>query len=417
MLSVDEARDRILSRITPLEPIDVELLDALDMVLAADLVSGVDLPPFHNSAMDGYALRSIETKPASPSNPVRFLVRGESAAGHPADQSVTPSTAVRIMTGAPIPEGADAVVRFEDVRVLNRGSGSDQVPRSNLMIELTSPCRDGQNVRNAGEDVQAGDIVLDRGAVIGPAQIGLLAALNVQRVSVIRRPVVAILATGDELVGLGADLKPGQIRDSNSLLIVGMVRRAGGEARSLGIAHDSEHDIRSNIHSAAEADLIVTCGGVSVGDFDVVKNVLQQEGQIDLWQVGIKPGKPMAFGSVGGTPLLGLPGNPVAAAVTFSQFGRPIIRRMLGMRVLAARRLTARLEHDVLNRGGRRNFVRGIVRQAEDEFTVAPVSRQGSGSLSGLALANCYIVCDENLDFFPAGSMIEIELIDMEQSI
>ncbi len=417
MLSVDEARARILSKISPLEPIDVDLSDSLGMILAADVLADVELPPFSNSAMDGYALRSIETQSASPSSPVSFIVRGESAAGHPADETVSPNTAVRIMTGAPIPEGADAVVRFEDVRVVNADLESDEGPDPNLMIELTSPCRDGQNVRRAGEDVQVGDRALDREAVIGPAQIGLLAALNVQRVSVIRRPVVAILATGDELVGLGPALSPGQIRDSNSYLIAAMVRRAGAEARALGIARDSEHDIRYNIRQATKADLIVTCGGVSVGDFDVVKNVLQQEGQIDLWQVGIKPGKPLAFGSVGGTPLLGLPGNPVAAAVTFSQFGRPIVRRMLGMRELGARRLKARLEYDVSNQGGRRNFVRGLVRRLGDEFSVGPVSRQGSGSLSGLARANCYIVCDENVGFIPAGSMVEIELIDMEQAI
>ncbi len=415
MLSVDEARDRILSHISPLEPVAAALLDALGLVLAEDIIARVDLPPFDNSAMDGYALRWEDTLHASPSAPVRLMVCGESAAGHPIQLEVNTGETVRIMTGALIPRGANAVVQFEAVRILTPSDAPAPVDHSAEIVEFCSPCEEWQNVRRAGEDVTSGSRVLTAGTLIGPHQIGLLAALNISLISVIRRPLVAILSTGDELVDLGPELRPGQIRDSNSYLIAAMVRQAGGVPRLLGIAGDSEDDIRRTIQQAEGADLIVTCGGVSVGDFDMVKDVLQQRGEIELWQVGIKPGKPMAFGFIGDTPLLGLPGNPVAAAVTFSQFGRPMVQRMLGTQHASDRRLEARLDADVWNHGGRRNFVRGNVRRVKGELRVTPVPQQGSGALLGLARANCYIVCDENLEHLLLGSPVDVELFEEER--
>ncbi|MGA7672227.1 MAG: gephyrin-like molybdotransferase Glp [Nitrolancea sp.] len=414
MLSVDEARDRILSHICPLEPTKLDLLEALGLVLAKAVIADVNLPPFRNSAMDGYAVRWEDLRGASGSTPVRLDVRGESVAGHPAEMRVEPETAVRIMTGAPVPEGATAVVRFEDVRLIDRHRESEDPNSEPMSIELITPCVEWQNVRQAGEDVSSGSRVLERGIVLGPAQLGLLAALNHEQVTVIRRPVVAVLSTGDEVVPIGPELRPGQVRDSNSVLIAAMIRRAGASPRLLGIARDSEHDIKCKICEGQTADLIVTCGGVSVGDFDLVKNVLQREGAIELWQVGIKPGKPMAYGFIGETPLLGLPGNPVAAAVTFSQFGIPIIRRMLGMPYVVTSNMKARLGTELWNLGGRRNFVRAVARREGEELLVSPVPGQGSGSLAGLARANCFIVCAEDIEYVPAGSTVEIEMIDHE---
>ena len=315
------------------------------------------------------------------------------------------------MTGAPMPQGADSVVRFEDVEsastVTEPSPGS-----SDDSIMVTRSVTPQQNVRWAGEDVSRGSVPLTRGTVIGPAHIALLAALNRASVKVIRRPRIAILATGDEIVEPGPALKPGQVRNSNTYLLAAMTRQFGGIPTVVGIARDSEHDIIAKLHECREADLLVTSGGVSVGDFDVVKQVLRREGRVDLWQVRIKPGKPMAFGRVGEIPVLGLPGNPVAAAVSFAQFGRPVIRLMLGLNDTEPSMMTARLEGDIQNPGNRRFFVRGVVQVRGDSAVVRPIEHQGSGALSGLAQANCYIVIPEDQGFVAAGMTVNVEPID-----
>ncbi|HEX7102360.1 MAG TPA: gephyrin-like molybdotransferase Glp [Nitrolancea sp.] len=412
MLSVDEARARILSAFTPLPPVRLRLLDALGLVLAEDIQSPVNIPPFRNSAMDGFALFARETERTTPESPRTLRVSGEIAAGQAPTSELVPGTAMRIMTGAPLPAGADAVIRFEDVIEIGQTGASSDNASSNARIELSRAVRVSENVREAGEDVVAGSTVLTAGTVIGPMQIGLLAAVGLAEVSVVRRPVVAILSTGNEVVEAGNELGPAQIRNSNGPMLAAMARQFGGEPRQLGIALDSEAALRERLSESGEADLLVTSGGVSVGDFDVVKQVLQRDGRIDLWQVRMKPGKPLAFGLMGGTPLLGLPGNPAAAAVAFCQFGRPAIRKMLGLSQLAPRTLRAKLAEDVENRGHRRHFVRGVIENEQGRRVVRPSSGGRGGALTGLAAANCFIVLSEECARARAGDVVDAELFD-----
>lgn len=412
MLSVDEARARILSAFSSLQPVTLPLLDALGLTLAEDIQSPINIPPFRNSAMDGFALRASGTERATAESPLTFVVSGEVAAGQSPPADLASGTAMRIMTGAPLPDGADAVIRFEEVVEHEQsGSGPTGAP-SEAHISLARVVRASENVREAGEDVRSGTTVVTAGTVVGPMLVGLLAAIGRSTVRVVRRPVVAILSTGDEVVEAGTDLGPAQIRNSNGPMLAAMTRQFGGEPRQLGIALDSEAAIRERLSASGEADLLVTSGGVSVGDFDVVKQVLQCDGRIDLWQVRMKPGKPLAFGSLGGTPLLGLPGNPAAAAVAFSQFGRPAIRKMLGLSRLAARIMRARLASDIENRGSRRHFVRGVIQIERGDRVVRPSAGGKGGALTGLAAANCFIILAEECDRARAGDFVEVELFD-----
>jgi molybdopterin molybdotransferase len=404
MLSVDEARARILSAFSPLQPVTLPLLDALGLVLAEDIQSPINIPPFRNSAMDGFALRAGDTVPATPASPLTFAVRGEIAAGQAPSSALAPGTAMRIMTGAPLPQGADAVVRFEEVIEHDTTMGD--------RISISRAARVAENVREAGEDVVAGMTVVTAGTAISPMLVGLLAAIGRSTVRVVRRPIVAILSTGDEVVDAGVDLGPAQIRNSNGPMLAALARQFGAEPRQLGIALDSEAAIRERLSASGEADLLVTSGGVSVGDFDVVKQVLQRDGRIDLWQVRMKPGKPLAFGSLGTTPLLGLPGNPAAAAVAFSQFGRPAIRTMLGLSRVAPRIVRARLDTAIENRGNRRHFVRGVIRIEQNDRVVRPAGSGKGGALSGLAEANCFIIVPEDCERALSDECVDVELFE-----
>ncbi len=326
LIGVNEALARVLAGCRPLPAEESPLLDALGRVLAEDVVADLDVPPFRNSAMDGYAVRSADLAGAGPERPVRLLVIADSPAGYAPSARVEPGTAVRIMTGAPLPPGADTVVRFEETseadepRAIARESAEPRL----VGIRVAQPA--WVNVREAGEDVRRSETVLRAGTVLRPAELGVLASLNRATALVHRRPTVAILATGDEVVEPGRDLRPGQIRDSNSYALAGLVLKYGGVPHLLGAARDETADLREKLERGRHADLIISSGGVSVGDYDLVKDVLRSAGRIDLWQVRMKPGKPLAFGRLGGRPFLGLPGNPVAAYVSFELFGRPLLR-------------------------------------------------------------------------------------------
>lgn len=413
MLGVDEARERILAAVRPLEPSDIPLLDALGLVLAADIVSSVNIPPFRNSAMDGYAVRAKDTASASSGQPVQLTVIGELAAGYPPEVTVEAGQAVRIMTGAAMPAGADAVVRFEET---DEGDAHD-TGQARGVVQIRRQAEPWDNVRAAGEDVQAGTTVLMSGTILRPGEIGVLASLNQASVRIHRRPRVGILSTGDEVIGLGPELRPGQIRDANSYTLAAMVKRYGGEPVVLGVARDTVDDLRSKLGTALGVDLLVTSGGVSLGDYDMVKRVLQAEGEIGLWQVRIKPGKPLAFGRIGGTPLLGLPGNPVAAFVAFEQFGRPAILKMLGRIDWQPPVVKARLLTDQENRGQRRHFVRGILERRGDEYVVGPSGSQGSAVLTSVARANCLIVVPESWEYAEAGAILDVQLLDTDWTL
>jgi molybdopterin molybdotransferase len=406
MLSVDEARQRILTSISPREPEPVALDQCHGLVLAQDVVAASPVPPFRNSAMDGFAVRFEDVISATYESPVCLRVVANLAAGRAPDRIVGTGEAIRIMTGAAMPEGADTVVRFEETNDPSVTQNSDENHESYVQVKR-SPKR-GENVREAGEDIAAGECVLRWGTLIDASAQGVLAASNHPMVQVIRPPKVGILATGDEVVDPGEPISPGQIRNSNNYMLAGLVRESGGIPEILGIARDTATDIRESLNNAREFDLILTSGGVSLGDYDVVKDVLQAEGSIDLWQVRIKPGKPMAFGHIGDVPLIGLPGNPVAAFVAFLQFGTPAIRKMRGLKDAPEVTKRARLLCEHENRGHRRHFVRGIYFEQDGELVVEPVPVQGSGVLTSVVRANCFFVIPEELNHAPSGEYVDI---------
>jgi molybdopterin molybdotransferase len=409
LLSVDEALERVLRHAEPLSTVESPVREARGLVTVEAIVARDDVPPFTNSAMDGYAVRAADTTGATQEQPVSLRVVGAVAAGEPPRWVVEPGSAVRIMTGAVLPLGADAVVRFEETDEAARDTNHADV------VAIKRPAKHHDNVRLAGEDITSGSVAIAAGTVLHAAHLGLLASLGYTSVSVRRRPRVGILSTGNEVVAIDSRLAPGQIRDSNSVTLAALVAEAGGWPVSLGVVRDEMAPLRRSLRAAVAehgVDFLLTSGGVSVGDYDMVKDALQAEGEVALWQVRIKPGKPLAFGVLDGTPLLGLPGNPVAAAVSFLQFARPAMRRMLGYRSISLPRVTATLAETVDNRGSRRHYVR--VRLESDGpggYRAVPVGEQGSGILSSLALADGLLVVPEDVVVAASGTRLPVELL------
>jgi len=401
MISVEEARERILDVIARL-PVEAKpLAQALGQVLAEDVTSPLTIPPLDNTGMDGYAVRAVDTDGASDASPRTLRIIGEVAAGYIFDGEVAPGTAVRIMTGAPIPRGADSVVPFEETdepegRVFGRfAKGRDAVG-------ILKAARPGANVRRAGEDVQRGSMVMRAGTELRAAQIGVLASLGMSSVRVYRRPVIAILSTGDELLEIGQPPEEGKIYDSNAYSIAALVSEAGGIPLSLGIARDTIEDLTEKVHRGVEADMLITTAGVSRGDYDVVKDVLLKEGEVGFWTVRMRPGKPLAFGSFPApdgrrVPHLGLPGNPVSSMVAFELFGRPAVYKMMGKAHWERPVLRVTVEERVRNEDGRRFLARAIVREREGRYFASLTGPQGSGILTSMALANALVVCPEDI--------------------
>jgi molybdopterin molybdotransferase len=402
MISVEEALERILAAISPLPAVTIPLAEATGLVLAEDITAEEDLPPFANSAMDGYALRSADSRPQA-GQPARLRVIGTIAAGYVAERAVEPGTTMRIMTGAPIPSGADAVIQIELTR---------SKPDEREWVEILAEVPPGNNIRAAGEDIHRGQRLLEHGSEIGPWEIGVLATIGRARVAVIRRPRVAIVSTGDELVDLDVPLRPGQIRNSNSYLLEAAIRRAGGEPQRLGTARDTEESLRTVFSQARQHDLIITSGGVSVGEFDLVKKILQEEGAIDFWQINMRPGKPVAFGQIGGVPLLGLPGNPVSAAVSFELLGRPLIRKLLGHQRLQRPQVEVVVEDGVSERSMRRHYVRAHVTWRDGRFVARTTGNQGSHITTSLLHANALLIVPEGGTTISAGETARALMLD-----
>ncbi|HLF78749.1 MAG TPA: gephyrin-like molybdotransferase Glp [Dehalococcoidia bacterium] len=407
MISVEEARQRILAVIDRLPAESKPLRDALGQVLAEDVTSPLTIPPLDNTGMDGYAVRAADTDGASEGSPTTLRIIGEVAAGYIFAGEVAAGEAVRIMTGAPIPRGADAVVPFEETdetegRVFGRfAKGRDSVG-------ILKAARPGANVRRAGEDVQRGSLVMQAGTELRAAQLGVLASLGMATVRVYRRPVVAILSTGDELLELGQPHEEGKIYDSNAYSVASLVAEAGGIPLSLGIARDTVEDLTAKVHQGVTADLLITSAGVSRGDYDVVKDVLLREGEVGFWTVRMRPGKPLAFGSFPApdgrrVPHLGLPGNPVSSMVAFELFGRPAVFKMMGKSNWERPTLRVTVEERVRNDDGRRFLARAIVREREGRYFAALTGPQGSGILTSMALANALVVCPEDVPSLEPG--------------
>lgn len=396
-LSVEEALERILDTVQVLEPERVPLLEALDRVMAEPVAAGRDIPPLANSAMDGYAVLGSDVAQV----PARLRVVGEVAAGYTSEWPVEPGTAVRIMTGAPVPDGADTVVRFEDTRLEGE------------WVEVLVSIPAGTNVRAAGEDARRGQEVLGPGKVLRPQEIGMLASVGRSEVLVIRRPRVAVLATGDEVVAPGDEPGPAQIWDTNSYTVAAQVQRYGGIPLMLGIVRDQEELVRQGMREALAqgADFIITSGGVSVGDFDLVKQVLAAEGEMHFWSINMKPGRPLAFGIVGGVPLLGLPGNPVSAMISTAQFARPALLKMQGFTRWAWPSVRARLADAIARKDGRRHYLRVYLRETSEGWEAALTGDQGSGILNSLVEADGLAVIPESARSMPVGAEVEVLLL------
>jgi len=410
-ITVEEALETVLARFAPLEGEEVSLLEALGRVLAEEITAGEDIPPFQNSAMDGYAVRGEEVAGAHRDAPVRLRVIGEVAAGATADAAVEPGTAIRIMTGAPLPPGADTVVPFEQTDEGDAALGMEEG-----WVRVLAPLRPGANIRQAGEDVRQGEWVLERGTRLRPQEIGLLASLGRPRVSVTRSPRVAILATGDELVEADEPLAPGKIRNSNAYSNCAQVLKYGGEPLKLPIARDHFEEISARIDEglAAGVDLFITSGGVSVGEYDLVKKVLASRGTMAFWRVRMQPGRPMAFGEISGVPLLGLPGNPVSSMVSFILFVRPALLKMQGQRALRKPEVVATLLEDAQALRDRPRFLRAIVEQEQDgRYAARLTGPQGAGILSSMVRANGLAIIPESA--YPAaraGTTVRVMMLD-----
>lgn len=402
MLSVEEALARVLAAFEPLPPERVPVLETLGQVLAENVYADMDIPPLTNTAMDGYAVQAADTAGASPEYPVRLRVVYDLAAGYTTDVAVTPGTAIRIMTGAPIPPGADAVVRFEDTE------------RGGEWVSIFKEVPVGKNVRQAGEDVKKGVLILSWGTELRPQEVGMLAALGHKEAWVHRRPRVAILATGDEVIEIDAPWQPGKIRNANSYSNAAQVVRYGGVPILLGIARDDVKELTDRIRAGLEqgADLFLTSGGVSVGDFDVVKEVLATEGEIAFWRVQMKPGKPLAFGHIQGVPLLGLPGNPVSAMVSFELFARPAILKMLGKARLEKPTVEVTLLDEITRKDDRRHFLRVMLEERKGEYFARLTGDQGSGILLSMVQAQVLAIIPEDVNHLPAWERVQVMMLD-----
>jgi len=417
MISVEEALEKILSYVDVLESEDEPILDSLGLVLADNVYSDIDIPPLDNSAMDGYAVQAESTKGASSSSPCILRIIGEVAAGYIAKEEVTPGTAIRIMTGAPIPKGADAIVQFEDTDEEKRKAAKKPLTEIGILRQAAK----GLNIRRAGEDISKGSLVLKAGTALRPQEIGVLASLGKDVVRVIRRPVVAVLATGDELVDIKEALPPGKIYNSNTYSLASQVMRYGGIPKILGIAKDNIKALEAKIKQARDADLLITSAGVSVGEYDVVKDVLARLGEVTFWTVRMKPGKPLAFGVLRlgkkKIPHLGLPGNPVSSMIAFEQFARPAILKMLGKKDLAKPTIKAKSEGRLENRDRRRVFARVRVTQRDGQYFASLAGAQGSGILTSMAQANGLMIVPEDKSAIEVGEEVQVQMLDWNEEM
>jgi molybdopterin molybdotransferase len=398
--TVEEHLDRVLSDLRVPDPLELALLDAQGLLCAEDVYARAPLPSFDNSSMDGYAVRAADTAGASESAPVVLPVVGDIPAGSRAARGVSRGICLRIMTGAPMPSGADAVVPVEWT--------DGGVAR----VRINRPTESGAYVRRVGEDVEAGDLAVSVGTPVGPAQVGLLAAVGRERVVVRPRPRIVVISTGSELVDVGRRPGMGEIIDTNSYALAAAARDAGAEVYRAGIVPDERAVLMEALEGQLQrADLIITSGGVSAGAFDVVKEALSELGTVEFIRVAMQPGMPQGFGVLGAerTPIFCLPGNPVSALVSFEVFVRPAIRLMLGKRRLFRRTVTATARQSMSSPAGRRQYRRGLLHRDDDgRYSAEPVGGAGSHLLASLARANCLIVIDEEVSEVSEGDDVAV---------
>lgn len=400
MILVEEALHHILEKIPRLGRERLGILQARGRVLAEEIIAPRNIPPWDNSAMDGYAVRSQDVEGASKENPAILKVLGDLPAGRIFREKGGPGEAVRIMTGAPLPRGFDTVVQVEDTE------------KEGDWVKIFSSPGKGKNIRLAGEDVRLGTRILEEGALLRPAHVGMLASVQRSMVSVYQQPRVAILSTGDELLEIDEPWEEGKIVNSNSYSLAALVAESGGVPLQLGIAKDRPEELSAKIQQGLVADLLLTSGGVSVGDYDLVKKMLNELGQMNFWKVAMRPGQPLAFGMISGKPLFGLPGNPVSSMVSFEQFVRPSILKMSGHQDLFRPVLRAILREDITKKEGLVHFIRCQLVAQKGRIFASTTGEQGSGILSSMVKAQGLIVLPREQALAQSGEEVKVMILD-----
>jgi len=408
LLSVEQARNRILSQFKPVATETIPLALSANRILALDIVAADDLPLFDNSAMDGFAIRAVDSSNAAPASRVTLRVVADIPAGSTPTTFLKSGEAARIMTGAQMPEGADAVIPVEETDFNDRSPGTP-APE---FISFEKTIAPGENVRTRGMDVRTGESVLVKGQLLKPQDVGLLAMLGYAEVDVYKKPRVALLSSGDELLEAGAPLETGKIRDSNSSMLAALVESAKADVIRLGIARDTRESVRGLIQQAVEknVDLILSSAGVSVGAFDYVKDVVESNGSLNFWRVNMRPGKPLAFGEYKNIPFIGLPGNPVSAFVGFEVFVRDAIGRLGGLLNRNRQTVRVRCGEEILS-DGRESYLRAIVREEDGHLVASLTGHQGSGNLLSLVHANALLIIPAGVKCVPAGQEVNAWLL------
>ncbi len=404
MLTVTEARERILSHFTAKATENIPLIDSAGRILGVDIPADEDYPPFDNSAVDGFALRAEDTSASS----VTLSVVADIPAGSTPTVSLQTGQAARIMTGAQLPHGADCVILVEDTDFNDRSAGTT-APKT---VTFTKQMKAGDNIRTRGMDIRLGEIVLKSGRTLKAQDLGLLATLGIGEVNVHKKARVALLSSGDELLDVSAKLQPGKIRDANSYSLAASIEQAGAEVIRLGVAKDTRESVSTLLDKAANsgADLILSSAGVSVGAFDYIKEVIDANGRMDFWKVNMRPGKPLAFGAYRGIPFIGLPGNPVSAFVGFEIFVRPVLERLNGKMDGSRQRVRVRTEEEILS-DGRESYLRARIHITNGIRNATLTGHQGSGNLLSLVQADALLIIPAGVKCVPAGEEVDAILL------
>ena len=414
MLSVEDAREKILSKFKTLNPIQINILESVGSVISEDIISEINVPPLDNSAMDGYAVIKNDLLKADDENIIYLDVIEEIPAGTIPKLSLSPGQASRIMTGAPIPSGSDAVVPFEDTNELENND------KNKIGIKIS--VKNLENIRKKSEDIKKGSVIIKKGSLITSATVGVMASIGLEKVSVIRKPIIGILSTGNELLEPGEKNQDGKIYNSNTYTLSSLVTEFGGTPLIQKHALDKVEDLEKKLAKLKDVDLIVTSAGVSKGDYDIVKDVLDKNGDINLWSVNMRPAKPLAFGiiTIDGKkiPLLGVPGNPVSAMIAFEKFGRYAIDKMKGKPLRNRPIIKANLESDIINHDGRRLYSRvKVIVDSSSKIIAVPIKNQSSGVLTSMHEANGLAICPSDIDILKKGEKIDVEMFNWNENI
>tara|TARA_B100001758_G_scaffold210661_1_gene193555 strand:- start:855 stop:2162 length:1308 start_codon:yes stop_codon:yes gene_type:complete len=414
MLSVEDAREKILSKFEILNPTQINILDSVGSIVSEDIISEINVPPLDNSAMDGYAVIKDDLINADDENIIYLDVIEEIPAGSIPKLSLSTGQASRIMTGAPIPSGSDAVVPFEDTNELENND------KSKIGIKIS--VKNLENIRKKSEDIKKGSIIIKKGSLITSATIGVMASIGLEKVSVIRKPIIGILSTGNELLEPGEKNQDGKIYNSNTYTLSSLVKEFGATPLIQKHALDKVEDLEKKLKKLRDVDLIVTSAGVSKGDYDIVKDVLDKNGDINLWSVNMRPAKPLAFGviTIDGKkiPLLGVPGNPVSAMIAFEKFGRYAIDKMKGKPLKNRPIIKANLESDIINHDGRRLYSRvKVIVDSSSKVIAIPIKNQSSGVLTSMHEANGLAICPSDIDILKKGEKIDVEMFNWNENI